>query len=70
LSQESIEKILSPNQLTVWEFLQKVDEVTPGEIAKQTGVARPTVSQALNKLIELKRIERIGLGATTRYRKI
>ncbi len=70
LSQESIEKILSPNQLSVWEFLQKVDEVTPGEIAKQTGVARSTVSQALDKLIDLKRIERIGLGATTRYRKI
>ena len=70
LSQESIEKILSPNQLKVWEFLQKVGEVTPGEISEQTGVVRSTVSQALDKLMELKKVERIGLGSTTRYTKM
>ncbi len=70
LSNESIEKILSPNQLKVWEYLQKVNEVTPGDISKNSGVTRPTVSQALNKLIDLKKVERIGLGPTTRYRKI
>ncbi len=70
LSKESIEKILSPNQLKVWEYLQKVSEVTPLNISKNTGVTRPTVSQVLNKLIALKKVERIGLGPTTRYRKI
>lgn len=70
LSKESIEKILSPNQLKVWEYLQKVNEVTPGNISKNSGVARSTVSQVLNKLIDLKKVERIGLGPTTRYRKI
>jgi len=70
LSKESIEKILSPNQLKVWEYLQTVDEATPGKISQKTTVARPTVSQALTKLLELKKVERIGLGATTRYRKI
>lgn len=70
LSQESIEKILSPNQLKVWEFLQKVGEVTPGQISKQTGVARSTVSQALSKMMGLRKVERIGLGATTRYKKL
>ena len=70
LSQESIEKLLSPNQLKVWEYLQGVDKVTPGEIAKRTRVARSTVSQSLDKLMEFKKIERIGLGSTTRYKVI
>lgn len=70
LSKESIEKILSPNQLKVWEYLQTVVEARPGEISQKAQVARPTVSQALNKLLELKKVERIGFGATTRYRKI
>ncbi|MBI2611995.1 Fic family protein [Candidatus Gottesmanbacteria bacterium] len=70
LREESIEKILSPNQLKVWEYLRNEDEVTPGEISKKSKVARPTVSQALNKLLELKKVERIGLGRTTRYRKV
>jgi Fic family protein len=70
LSSESIEKILSPNQLKVWEYLQKAGEVTPGDISKNTGVIRSTVSQVLTKLTVLKKVERVGLGPTTRYRKI
>ena len=70
LSKENIEKLLSKKQLSVWQYLQEVDEATPGEIAKKAGVARPTVSQALNRLLRLKKVERIGLGRSTRYRKI
>ncbi len=70
LSRENIEKILSPKQLVVWRYLEKVGETTPGEIAKATGVARPTVSQALDVLLRLKKTERIGQGRTTRYRKV
>ena len=70
LSAENIEKILSPKQLAVWAYLQKVQEASPGEIAKHAKVARPTVNQVLDKLLRLKKIERIGLGRTTRYRKI
>lgn len=70
LSAENIEKILSPKQLAVWAYLQKVYEVSPGEIAKHAKVARPTVNQVLDKLLRLKKIERIGLGRTTRYRKV
>jgi len=70
LSRENIEKILSPKQLAVWRHLETVTEATPGEVAKATGVARPTVSQALDVLLRLKKIERIGQGRTTRYRKV
>ena len=67
---EDIEKILSPKQLAVWNYLQDVIEAAPAEIVKKTKVAGPTVYQALTKLIKLKKVERIGLGRSTRYRKI
>lgn len=70
LSKENIEKLLSPKQLLVWQYLQTVYESTSGEIAKRVDIARPTVNQALDKLLKLKRVERFGLGRTTRYKKL
>jgi len=70
LSKENIEKLLSPKQLLVWQYLQTVEEVTPGDIANNVKIARPTVNQTLDKLLKLKKIERIGLGRTTRYKKL
>lgn len=66
----NIETLLSPKQLLVWNYMQKFAETTPREISKETSVPRPTINQVINKLLNLKMIERIGQGATTRYRKI
>lgn len=68
LSQDTIEQFLSKKQLAVWEYLQQVGEATPGLISQQTGIARPTVNQVLDKLLKWQKIQRIGLGAATRYR--
>lgn len=70
LSKENIEKLLSPKQIAVWEYLQTVSEAAPKDISLNAKVTLPTVAQALGKLIRLKRVERIGLGRSTRYRKI
>ena len=70
LSKEKIEKLLTEKQLAVWQYLESTNEATPGEIAKKTKVAQPTVRQALDKLLRLKKIERIGLGRSTKYRKL
>ncbi len=70
LSKENVEKLLSPKQLAVWHHLETGTEATPAEISKVTKVARPTVSQAIDVLLRLKKIERIGQGRTTRYRKV
>ncbi len=70
LSKENIEKLLSKKQLAVWQYLQEVEEATPGEIAEKAKVVRPTVNQALDRLLRLKKVERIGLGRSTRYRKL
>ncbi len=69
LSSENIEKLLSPKQLAVWQYLQSVGEAAPLEISKKAKVARPTVNQALGRLLSFKKIERIGQGRSTRYRK-
>jgi len=68
LNADNVEKTLSGKQLSVLEYLQKVKEATPGDIAENTKVARPTVNQVLEKLISIKKIERIGMGRSTRYR--
>jgi Fic family protein len=70
LSTENIEKLLSPKQLAIWRYLLTVDEATPLEIAKHAKVARPTVNQALSRLMSFKKVERFGLGRSTRYRKL
>ncbi len=70
LSAETVEKLLSPNQVLVWQYMRSVDETSVQDIVQATQVARPTVRQAIERLLTLKKIERIGLGRTTRYRKI
>lgn len=70
LSNENIERLLSPKQLVVWNYLNDVTEAAPRKIAEATGVARPTVSQALDVLLRLKKIERLSQGRSTRYRKL
>ncbi|MHC4124521.1 MAG: Fic family protein [Planctomycetota bacterium] len=70
LSRENVEKLLSVKQLAIWQYMQTVDEATPLDIAKNAKVARPTVNQALDRLMRLKKIQRIGMGRSTRYRKI
>ena len=70
LESEDVEKLLSPKQLEVWNYLQKVPEASPLEICRDTKVVRPTVIQALKRLVTLRQIERIGMGRGTRYRKL
>ncbi len=64
------ESSLSQKQLAVWEYLGTVVEASPLEISNKTGIARATVSQALTKLLRLKKVERLGLGSDTRYRRV
>ena len=67
ISSSSLETLLSPIQLKVWEYLQTVEEVAPRTLSEVLGIPRPTINQVLNKLLNLKKIERIGEGRATRY---
>jgi Fic family protein len=70
LSKENIEKLLSEKQLAVWKFFEQVEITGTGEIVTGTNIPRPTVKQALDVLLKLKKIERIGQGRSARYKKI
>jgi Fic family protein len=67
-SEENVEKLLSPRQLEVWQYMQEAIEVTPKELSENLGIPRITINQVLDRLLDLKKIERLGLGRGTRYR--
>jgi len=70
LSKENIERLLTQKQFAVWDYLRKVERATPREISEKTKVAYPTVRQAIDKLMRLKKIERVGQGRSTSYKKL
>ncbi|NQU52840.1 MAG: Fic family protein, partial [Bacteroidetes bacterium] len=70
LSGENLDKLLSPTQLKVWVYMQERNEVSPKELSEVLFIPRPTINQVTNRLIYLKKIERIGAGRATRYRKV
>lgn len=70
LQAEKIEDTLSPKQYEVWKYLSSVKEAAPGEIVKATDMALGTVRQALDRLVELGEIKRVGRGRATRYIKV
>lgn len=70
LEEEKFEDILSPKQYEVWKYLSRVNETSPAEVAKETGILIATVRQALLRLMELGKVKRTGRGPQTRYVKI
>jgi Fic family protein len=69
MGKEQIEKLLSKQQLTVWQYILNQREVTVGTIIKNTGIPRATVKQAVAKLQQMGHIEMLGLGRGARYQK-
>jgi Fic family protein len=70
LSHEEVARLLSPQQNIVWEHISSREGlVSPLEMEQTTKIPRPTINQALEKLLRLKWIEKTGLGRATRYRK-
>ncbi len=70
MHEDNFEDTLSPKQREVWKFVMGAGEVAPNEIVRATGIVGVTVSQSLNRLIELGKVKRIGRGRGTRYVKI
>ncbi len=70
VDEENVEDTLSPKQQEVWKYIVSVGETGPGEIVKATDIALGTVRQALERLLELNKIKRVGRGRGTRYIKL
>lgn len=60
---------LSLKQSTVLKYFSEITEASPSGIAKATGVLLPTVRKALDRLIEIGKVKRVGRGRGTRYRR-
>jgi len=61
---------LSPKQAEVWKYISNIAEAGPSEIVNATGIALGTVRQALERLVELGKVKRVGRGRGTRYVKL
>lgn len=70
LEEEKVEDTLSPKQYEVWKYISQAGEASPNDIIKATGIVRGTVKQALDRLVELGKVKRVGLGRGTRYVKV
>lgn len=68
LAKELIENLLSEKQLVVWNYANEHEIITPKELRGNLKIAGATVVQILNKLLAMKKIERIGKGRATRYK--
>ena len=59
---------LSQNQEAVWRLFQEEKEWSRKSIGEKTGIALKTVEKITKKLVEMKKIQKIGEGRGTRYR--
>tara|TARA_R110002096_G_scaffold203849_2_gene389262 strand:+ start:13515 stop:14612 length:1098 start_codon:yes stop_codon:yes gene_type:complete len=69
---DNIEILLSEKQLALWQWAQARDEPTFGRKDAIEALEFParTIEAIIKKLVELKRLERIGEGRGTRYRVV
>ena len=66
------EKLLSEKQSEIYRLFDTKDTLGVSEIDKtlKGRIPQVTIKQALSRLVELKLLERIGLGRGTRYKKL
>ena len=66
--EEELSVFLSKNQEAVWHLFQEEKELSRKVISEKTGIALKTVEKITKKLVEMKKIQKIGAGRGTRYR--
>ena len=72
MEEDQIEHLLSPKQLVLWEWVntQSEAEFSRKDIIDVLGFQARTAESAIKKLLDLKKLERVGEGRATRYRKV
>lgn len=72
MESEHPEKLLSEKQLKIYELFGKniILGVAAIDIKLKGKIPKVTIKQALSRLVDLKLVERIGLGRNTRYRRL
>jgi Fic family protein len=70
VQEDRVENLLSEKQLALWQWLQARNspEFSRKDAVEALGFPPRTVEAIIKKLVDLKRLERIGEGRGTRYR--
>ncbi|MFH1405173.1 MAG: Fic family protein [Patescibacteria group bacterium] len=68
--EESMEVLLSEKQLLIWNYILENKTITTKKIREDLKMPTPTIVQVLNKLLGMKKIERLGAGRGVRYKLI
>ena len=69
LNESPVEKLLSSNQEETLALFEKYPEISTKVVATKLKIPPVTAKQILNRLLELKMIERLGAGRSIRYRR-
>lgn len=64
-----MESLLSTNQQDALGLFEKHEEISTRLVAKELRIPAVTAKQTLRRLLELKMVQQLGVGRTTRYRK-
>lgn len=67
---EDPEIFLSPSQTKIWKCFLQQPEWSRKQLFEETNIPIPSLNSIFQKLLKMKKIEKIGLGSATRYRKI
>ena len=72
IQSDTIESLLSEKQLALWQWAQSrnAPEFSRKDAVEALGFPPRTTESIIKKLLDLKRLERIGEGRSTRYRVI
>ncbi|HER26096.1 MAG TPA: Fic family protein [Rhodospirillales bacterium] len=72
IQEERVENLLSEKQLALWQWAQARNnpEFSRKDAIEALGFPPRTVEACIKKLVDLKRLERVGAGRATRYRII
>lgn len=65
---DNIDIHLSEIQSKIWQTILANTNISRQEIQKETGLSDSTIKQVINKLILMKKIERIGATRSVKYR--
>ena len=72
IESSDIENLLSPKQLELWQWALQNEqtEFSRKDAIQQLGFADRTVEASIKKLVDLKKLQRLGEGKATRYKVI
>ena len=72
LTEEKIDYLLTKSQQEVWDYILRNSNeyITRKELVENTSIPVRTIEYSIKKLLDLKKLERVGVGRGTRYRKL